>query len=217
MERQLEDIATATLAKYGMPLPVDIYRLCIRMKYDVRLGEPGSRPTVLGRTIFVTPEEPEERQRFAAAHELAHMIMRALGLSISESEKHANWLASALLHPEAWFLERLAARGWDLAALKTDCRWSSYEAIGRRIVSLQPAVLWVCDRGPGVRKGYRVASRGLVARHKKPTRIEWKLVRDAAASLQPQVIAGVGAWPLPSPEHEWLRVVSLARADAIAM
>lgn len=214
VEQQLEQIADVTLARYRLAPPIDIYRLCIRMKLDVRVGPEGLRPTVLGRTIFVAPEDPPERQRFATSHELAHLLLRERGMA--DTEWNVNWLASALLHPREWFLERLAARRWDLAALREDCPWSSYEAIGRRVVNLERAVLWVCDRGPGARRASRSRSRSVAAALERPTPIERAVVRDAAATLRPQRRDGIGAWPLPRPDRSWLRVVSLARADALA-
>lgn len=211
MSEALEGIAHEYLSEAGQgDGPVDSYRLCARAKLRVVLGEPGAKAALVGRLIFVDPNDPPERQRFAAAHELAHRILRERGLP--DDEWSVNWLASALIHPRAWFLARLAARGWDLAGLREDCPWSSYEAIGRRVVNVERAVLWVCDRGPDGTSSRRVRSAGIDPRLARPTAIERRLVKHAADRLEPQQERRVGAWPLPLPARDRLRVVSLAPA-----
>lgn len=210
----LEEVARGVLVEAGMgDGAVDAYKLAKWARCTVRIGRPGMRPLLLGRTIIVAPEDPPERQRFATAHELSHLLLRER--SIRDTEWRTNWLASALLHPREWFLERLASRGWDLAGLKIDCPFSSYEAIGRRVVNLDRAVLWVCDRAPSGRSSYRVCSQGLKQRLARPTSIEWTAVKEAARTLEPVQTAALGAWPLPKAER--LRVLSLARADALAI
>lgn len=209
----LEAIATEVLNEAGLGGAVDAYRLCAAARLRVVLGEPGAKAAIVGSRIFVDPLDPIERQRFAAAHELSHLLLRERG--IRDTEWRVNWLASALIHPRAWFEERLTARGWDLAELRIDCPYSSWEAIGRRVVNLQRAVLWTCDRGPEGRKSYRVRSLGVPRKLETPTPIEWSLVRDAAATLEPHRTDAVGAWPLPLPDRGRLRVICLGRADAL--
>src|SRR5687767_2373826 len=135
---QLEQVAAEIVRESKLELPLDAYALCKLAELEVRVGRPGCRPTVVGDTILVRPEDPDERRRFAACHELVHLCLRARGLP--EDEWTVNYVASAVLHPRDWFMARLAARGWDIEALRTDCPWSSYEAIGRRIVHLRRAV-----------------------------------------------------------------------------
>lgn len=210
----LEQVADEILASAGLGGAVDVYELALWAGCEVRMGRPGMRPCLLGRTIIVAPEDPPARQRFAVAHELGHLFLRERGLS--DSEWRVNWLASALLHPRAWFLETIAARQWDLAALRRDCPFSSYEAIGRRIVNLRRAVLWVCDRGPATKTSRRTRSLCLGAALPRSTPMERDAVRAAAETLAPARVGPVAAWPLPCPERNWLRVVSLADADALA-
>lgn len=214
MHEHLEAIADEILRTAGLEPPIDVYRLALRCAYEVRVGHRPMRPTVLGRTVIVSPSDPTERQRFATAHELSHVFLRER--SVHDSEWNVNWLASALLHPRDWFLARLDARGWDLAGLRVDCPWSSYEAIGRRVVNVSRAVLWVCDRGPDGSSSRRSRSHGVSTQLAKPTRAEWSLVRDAAAKLEPRRADRLGAWPLPRPDRGMLRVVSLGHADELA-
>jgi hypothetical protein len=208
----LEGVAAGVLSAAGLGGVVDAYELTLWANCEVRMGRPGMRPCLLGRTIVVAPDDPPERQRFAAVHELGHLLLRERG--IDDSEWNVNWLASALLHPRAWFLARLDAHGWDLHALRRDFQWSSYEALGRRAVNVDRAVLWVCDRNGAARSSRRVRSSGLDARLARPTALERRLVQHAAASLAPQRHGLAGAWPLPRGNH--LRVISLAPATAIA-
>jgi hypothetical protein len=213
MHDHLESIADEILCAAGLEPPIDVYRLALRCRFEVRVGHRPMRPTVLGRTVIVSPSDPTERQRFATAHELSHVFLRERG--VHDSEWNVNWLASALLHPRTWFLEKLDARGWDLAGLRVDCPWSSYEALGRRVVNVSRAVLWVCDRGPHGASSRRTRSAGVTAKLDRPTRAEWSIVRDAAANLEPRQSEGLGAWPLPRPDRGLLRVVSLGRADEL--
>jgi hypothetical protein len=209
----LEGVATEILKAAGLGGAVDVYELALWAGCEVRVGRPGMRPCLLGRTVIVADGDPPERQRFATAHELGHLFLRER--EIPDSEWRVNWLASALLHPRAWFLSTLRTRGWDLDALRVDCRYSSYEAIGRRIVNVRRAVLWVCDRGPNTQTSRRTRSLSLGNALSRSTAPEREAVKLAAETLAPSRVGPVAAWPLPRPERSWLRVVSLADADAL--
>lgn len=209
---QLERIASDVLREANLRPPFDPYRLIYAAEFEPR-ALPGIRPSLEGRTIWVRAEDPPERQRFTAVHELAHVLLRDRG--IDGCEWNTNWLASALIHERGWFLDCLDHRRWDLAALRRDCKWSSYEAIGRRVVNLKPAVLWVCDRGPEGRSSRRTRSAGVSAELEEPTTLERSLVARAATRMRPQRSGGVGAWPVPRMDGKHLRVLSLAPADAL--
>jgi hypothetical protein len=208
----LELIAAAVLREARLGGPVDAYRLCDAAGFRVCLGYEGCTPTVAGDTVIVNPADPPERRRFAAAHELAHVLLRFY--QYPDDEWSVNWLASALLLPRDWFLERLAIRGWDLAGLREDCPHSSYEAIGRRIVNLGGAVMWVCDRHPDKRNGRRWISEDAPLSLTKPTRREWDTVARVAQTGQPECDKSLGAWPLEA--RGILRVISLGRAADLA-
>lgn len=210
----LDRLADEVVAAARVPFPVDAYELCLWADCEVRMGRVGVRPCVLGRTIIIAPEDPPERQRFAATHELSHLLLRERGLP--DDEWSVNWLASALLHPRAWFDTLLDRLGWDLVALRRECSYSSHEAIGRRIVNLRRAVLWVCDRGAGKRTSRRTRSTDTDPCLARPTSIERDAISTAARSLEPVRIGPVAAWPLPHEGRDWLRVVSIANADDLA-
>jgi hypothetical protein len=211
---RLEAIANEMLRAAGLSAPVDAYDLCRWAGLRVVMGPEGTRPMLVGDVILVNGADPVERRRFAATHELAHRILRERG--IEDTEWRVNWLASALLHPREWFMQVLAARGWDLAGLKIECPYSSHEAIARRVVNLRHAVLWVCDRdASGKRTSQRVCSRGVAPRLiDSPTVIERAAVRAAALERRAQSRAFVHALPLE--RGPALRVICLSRADDLA-
>ena len=211
MGEMLETIAAAVIAESGMEPPICAYRLCLAAGLEVRVGRRGIRPTVVGRTAIVQDGDPPERQRFAAAHELAHLLLRDRG--VADDEWSVNWLASALLLPRVWFSERLERRGWDLAALREDCPHSSYEAIGRRIVNLRRAVLWICDRSADGASSRRWLSTGVPNTLSRPTPREWDTVARVARTRRPEYDESLGAWPLEA--RGVLRVVSLAPAASL--
>lgn len=209
LDERLERVAGEVLCGAGLGGAVDAYDLCAAAGVRV---VPGAASAFVGSRIYVNQDDPPERQRFAIARELSRVILRERG--IEQTEHAAGYLASALLHPRAEFRARLRSCAWDLAALRVDYPFSSYEALGRRAVNLQRAVLWVCDRGPRGRKSRRTCSRGTPASvDAAPTRIEREIVRAAATSLTPCRAVGIGAWPLATGNH--LRVLSLARASAL--
>jgi hypothetical protein len=209
---ELEKIAAEVLAEAGMGAPVCAYRLCLAAGLEVRVGRRGTRPTVIGRTVIVQDGDPPERQRFAAAHELAHLLLRDRG--VPDDEWSVNWLASALLLPRSWFLQRIEERGWDLAALREDCPHSSYEAIGRRVVNLGRAVLWICDKSDAGNSQRRWLSRGVPAALERPTPREWEMVGRVGRSKVAESTTSLGAWPLEA--RGVLRVISLGKADELA-
>lgn len=211
---RLEAIADETLRAAGLSAPIDAYDLCRWKGLRVVMGPAGTRPMLVGDVIVVNGSDPVERRRFAAAHEFSHRVLRERG--IDDTEFRVNWLASALLHPQEWFADRLAARGWDLAALRVECPYSSHEAIARRIVNIRKAVLWVCDRSAtGARTSRRTWSRGVQRRlAENPTTIERNAVQEAAAWRVPRSRGAVRAMPLE--RGGALRVICLSQADELA-
>jgi hypothetical protein len=208
----IEGVAGEVLAESGIEPPGCAYRLCLAAGLTVRVAPRLGRPCLVGATVLVPSQYAPERQRFAAAHELAHLLLRERGLPDAEGD--VDTLAAALVLPRPWFCAQLARLGWDLPALRRVCRYSSHEAIGRRIVSLGGAVLWVCDRVRGRRHGTRWLSDDAHPDLARPTRLEWQTVARVARERTAYRDHRIGAWPLESPDV--LRVISLARADALA-
>jgi Zn-dependent peptidase ImmA (M78 family) len=206
----IEQIAAEELRLASLGGAVDIHALAKRKKIVVRLGPPGMRSCLLGRTIVVPSSDPPKRRRFGTAHELAHLFYRERELEPSEQECDA--LASALLHPRGWFLERMRERGPDLRGLAEDCVHSSHEAIMRRLLGFDHAALWICDRGPWGKLSRRYCSSGTtppIAR--RATRAEREIVRTAASSMRDQHVDGVSAWPIEA--DGTLRVIALSRVE----
>jgi hypothetical protein len=207
----VDRIAGEVLAEAGIEPPACAYRLCLAAGLAVRVAPRRARACLVGSTVLVPPHDPPERQRFAAAHELAHLLLRERGLP--DAERDADALAAALTLPTPWFCAQLERLGWDLLALRRICRYSSHEAIGRRIVSLGGAVLWVCDRARGKRHSTRWLSDDADPALAHPTPLEWQTVARVARERQAYRDERIGAWPLESPDV--LRVISLARAEGL--
>jgi hypothetical protein len=118
-----------------------------RARY-VRLGD--QRSGCSRATILLRPEPRIERRHWAVAHEIgehvAHRVFQRWGADPAETaanarEHVANWLASRLLLPTAWFAADGAACGWDLVALKARYSTASHELIARRMLECRPAVV----------------------------------------------------------------------------
>lgn len=213
MDRQaLEKIAESVVAEANLRPPFDPYRLVFAADLDVKCA-PGITPAVLDGNVWVRSEDPPERQRATALHELAHELLKDRGC---DSEAGADYLGAALANPRRFFLGCLVRRGWDLRALREECPWTSYEALARRIVDTRLAVAWVCDRGPELgRRSRRYRSIGVGPKYEKPLTREREMVAQAARTLEPAIDgARIGAWPVPSARV--LRVVSVLSPELLA-
>lgn len=97
------------------------------------------------RTIFLDPNLFPPRMNFRFCHELAHVLLGHVDAQnpTPEMEHDADELASELLLPSSVF--RLAARRLDLKGLKDEFPHASWEAIGRKLLDVMPAVLTIWD------------------------------------------------------------------------
>ena len=157
--RLLEGVAEARYLSAGLdPEEPDVYRLVrVLLGASVVKGpRPISGPAALYRVgaeyrIVVSSKLPPAYQRFYAAHELAHWMLREEGLD-DRDEAAADYLGAALLAPRRAFISAVR-NGLDLPTLadifgltETGAALRLGETTGRPIVLVAPASVRV--RGP---------------------------------------------------------------------
>ncbi len=211
---ELEELARQTLEKANIGTPVDPDILASELDVVVMDGGPNCHGLHLhdSNRIWIDDSARSERRSFAVAHELAHLLLRRAGLP--NTERNANYLASALLLPRDDFRRSMRRVGWELLLLKSEHRHASFEAIARRVVALRPRTrAWVFDKplaGQPGRKRYCIPYGGRL------THEESEAARLAAGHGAPlELVAGVEAWPLL--EASWLRVIVLADLDSLRL
>jgi Zn-dependent peptidase ImmA (M78 family) len=143
---------------------------------DAALPGRGERRTIAGRSlILIRPEQRDERECFAIAHEIgeeiaAGRVIDRLGIEHGITrwrEELANLFAARLLCPADWLRECLRELGDDLRELKEQFATASHEVIARQMLSLPiPTVITVIDN-------QRVSSR-LSNTHCPPTLCEFE-------------------------------------------
>lgn len=158
--RAVDEVVQECLEQAGIeepPVdPVEVAEaLGLVTQRDAALPGRGERRTIAGRSlILIRPEQRDERECFAIAHEIgeeiaAGRVIDRLGLDHGITrwrEELANLFAARLLCPAAWLRECLRARGDDLRVLKDEFATASHEVIARQMLSLPiPTVITVID------------------------------------------------------------------------
>lgn len=206
-----ETVAAQIVAATNYDPTEDPFRILKRMGLEVGLGRRGCQATVFRDEVIVDPSARPVRQRFDAIHEAVHLVYEAQGED--PSERLVNATTCATLCPRQPFLSALRHYGWAPDQLAHAFPWVSQETLARRIVSLRPAVLWVCDVRPR-RRLYRVISPEWQWPVRRPLPVEAEAM-DAAledrCAVEP--IGGVRAWPVV--DGEWVRVLCLSDAEAL--
>lgn len=108
---------------------VDLYVSGLRLVYDARLARGGCR---LGKIAYLDPGAPVEAQRFAAHHEIGHLLGARIG---DRSEEAANYIAGATSMPRDMIRHAVRAVGWDLPLVQA-AFGMGHEATGRRLVDV---------------------------------------------------------------------------------
>jgi hypothetical protein len=203
MRWELEELARLALERADISAPVNAAQLARRLGFTV-YHAPDCLGLLVGRGIYVDDALRAERRHFSIAHELGHALQREAGLP--DTERSADYLASALLLPKDDFDRDLRKRGWDLLALHARHRWASFEAIARRIVALREARAFVFDRplqGQDAPRWYSVPW-GLRPSHDEVVAAEEAFLCGAPV----EVVAGVTGWPVI--QHDWARAITVA-------
>lgn len=160
--RAVDDVVRECLAQAGIDRPpVDPVEVADALglvtQRDAALPGRGERRTVGGQgVILIRPEERDERECFAIAHEIgeeiaAGRIINRLGLDEGITrwrEELANLFAARLLCPAEWLRECLCEQGEDLRVLKEEFATASHEVIARQLLGLAiPTIITVIDNG----------------------------------------------------------------------
>ena len=155
-----------------------IDELAARYGVEVRYESfQGSDAFVMGRTIYLNPDLYPPRMNWKFCHELAHILLghNTDGAIEREHEREADELAVDLLLPPEEF--QSAAATMDLAALKEVYPHVSWEAVARRWIQVNPAVLTIYDNELLTR---RLAVDGINYPH-RTTAAEFRLVQRCYA------------------------------------
>jgi hypothetical protein len=160
--RAVDEVVRECLEQAGIAAPpvdpVEVaHALGLITQRDAALPGRGERRTIAGRSlILIRPEQRDERECFAIAHEIgeeiaAGRVIDRLGLDEGITrwrEELANQFAARLLCPADWLRESLRAGGDDLRILKDQFATASHEVIARGLLSLPiPTVITVIDNG----------------------------------------------------------------------
>jgi hypothetical protein len=160
--RAVDEVVRECLQQAGIETPpvdpVEIAEaLGLVTQRDAALPGRGERRTIAGRSlILIRPEQRDERECFAIAHEIgeevaAGRVITRLGLDEGITrwrEELANLFAARLLCPADWLRECLLEHGDDLRILKAEFATASHEVIARGLLSLPvPTVITVIDNG----------------------------------------------------------------------
>jgi len=126
----------------------------VAQKYDVSVtvssAMEGRRAFLVGTTIFLDRELPEERANWAFCHELAHLLLNHHidlprdSAEEEEQERKANALASDLMLPEDDFQPLVHLT---IGELKQRFFHASHEVIARRRLKYRPGLLTIVDDG----------------------------------------------------------------------
>ncbi len=132
-------------------------RLGIGAQWDGSLPGRGERRLVGGRSlILVRPDERDEREHFAIAHEIGEEravadILELLDDGATDArrrEQLANLFAGRLLCPRPWFNREVERVGFHLRKLKRTFHTASHEVIARQFLQDDvPCVITIVDQG----------------------------------------------------------------------
>lgn len=102
-----------------------------------------------GSVVVLDSSLPPERQNFALAHEMAHVILNHRDEIQPEEEREADNLASELLLPSEDFIP---FSRYNLRDLKSLFPHASFEAIARKRLAFCPGVLTIYDNNNFTRR-----------------------------------------------------------------
>lgn len=197
--------------------PVDAIALARRqLGLELSLDRP---PRQRGRTqgrarILVRPEPSEERDQWAAAHEIARHLKPALLERLGVEPRAGSGLigeslgklfAGRLLVPACWFGGDAAAADYDVPQLKQRYRTASHETVALRLLDLpEPCIITVVDNGHVSR---RRSNAWRVRRELAPA--EQECQRYVNSYSRPTRVARDGwtvrGWPVHQPD--WKREI----------
>lgn len=162
-QQALDDVVHEVLAAAGVVRPpVDVLqvarRLGITVAYDASQQPRGRQGRVAGRsTIFVRPDRRPERLQWTVASELGDMAAQRVAdrwdidlarVTPAKRGEIAQQLASRLLLPTPWFVERAQDVAEDLLRLKMIFATASHELLAWRLLDLpRPSVVSLFDQG----------------------------------------------------------------------
>lgn len=215
---ECEGLARYELERLEMSAPIDPWEVVAGYEgVQVVWGGPGQRPHLQTHgdgtyTIVLDPSERPTRVALALLHELAHILLDLH--NIQNDEKHAWWLAGALLLPREAMLRALA-RGDTVETIARDNPCASHEAVARRLVAMSSSsVLWVHDVAPQPRRPYKVVSPGWRWQTRRPTPLEQEAMQCALEErCTVEIVGGVRAWTVA--DDPWLRVLCLSDAEVL--
>ena len=213
---RIEGVAAFVLDDLNAEIPVDFFKLADDEGFEVKPGPAGKdKAAAVGNRIYYDPTLRPEKQRWDVGHELSHHWLREHGLQ--DTEPACQSLTARTLMPSDEFGRDLRRHGPDPWALKRIHRHASHEAIGRRVVSIEPSVLWVWDEGPDYSNRYCVVTpRWRWPYRRYPTAIEMEAL-DVAADSEPEtrieIVGGIVSWLVV--DGPWRRRLSLADGEVL--
>lgn len=140
--RELEGVARDFVEAAGvvqLPMDLDVLANC----YDLNVVA-GPAAAVAGSVIAVRHHEYAMRSRFDLAHELGHVAVAHLQLPKIQDERAADYVAGAILIPEAPLRDLMRRTEHSLRALVDEAR-VSWEAAARRYVQVWSAYATIWD------------------------------------------------------------------------
>lgn len=135
----MEALAERLVSASGLPPGSPISAIARRHGHQIEV-RPNLPPEIRGvsfgtKQLFVEPCSYAPRFELNIGHELAHYYMPWLRHA-PEHEQLCQRFAAALCLPLTHFVDLLRRHGTDLAALRRECRFASWEAIASRVVDV---------------------------------------------------------------------------------
>lgn len=203
MRTGLERLAAEVLDYTGVTAPVDPANVARGLGLRIIISTHGLDAALVPGKIIIGDHLGDERRAFRIAHEIGHFLLR--WSAHYNTEKNANYVASAILLPRSTFVSQVVDAGLNLDLLKYLNPLASYEALARRLVVLKRNRATIWDRLPDGR-GRRYS----LPYHHRPTPLEREAARLAIATRAPVEIEGVAGFPVI--QREWKRAISIQDA-----
>ena len=105
----------------------------------------GVRGYKIDNVVVLNELEPPERRNWTFCHETAHVILGHNADPSDSEEREADKMAAEMMLPADDFLR--TSRDLDLEKLKSIYPHASWEALARRVLQFNPAVLTIFDEG----------------------------------------------------------------------
>jgi hypothetical protein len=138
----LEDIAAKIHAETGIRGPVDAFVLAEALGVECRPTE-SETGFIAGDVLYYPRDVSHVRQQGQTSHELGHWVLEDEGLDPS-NERHARYLAGALMLLQSVFLADMERTARDLSALRRIHVNASAEMIAVRMTQVggMTAAIW---------------------------------------------------------------------------